>query len=121
MSIKVPIVTYRDNPAATFWNRLGSFSTYLSPIVGFCVLFAGLPIADRHHFGTIFWIAWVALSIFAAIAFFIIVFGFCSIMESKALQKNQPPSGDTIDFTQTMEEVEKRLAASKQESESPKK
>ncbi len=134
MSIKVDIKTYKDNPMATFWSRLGSFLSYLSPIIGFCVLFAGLPIADKHHFGTLFWIAWGALSIIAAIVFFIIVIAFCGNMEMKAIQKNMPkqdlinytgagqitndrvhpdfsipPSGDTMNLTKTVEEVKKKL------------
>lgn len=89
MAIKVQIGTYRDNPAATFWNRLGDVSFYTAPLIGFCVLFAGLPIADKYNLGTLFWIAWVALSIIAAIAFLILAVGICGIMERKAVEKKQ--------------------------------
>lgn len=87
MAIKVPITTYRDNPAATFWSRLGNFLSYLTPLVFFCMLFVPLSFPNHGKMHAVLWVLWVLLSIAVAVVYFIAVFGLCAFMEQKALSK----------------------------------
>lgn len=94
MAVKVPITTYKDNPAATFWSRLGTFLTYLTPIVIFCMLLVPLSFPNKGKMPVIAWIGWGILSIAVGVGYFLLVMVLCAVMESKALgRKGGIPPG----------------------------
>ncbi len=89
MAIKVPITTYRNNPAATFWSRLGTFLSYLSPLVIFGMLFVPLSFSNHGRMGTVLWVLWGILSVGVGIAYFLVTMLLCTVMEQKALRKGK--------------------------------
>lgn len=91
MAIKVPITTYQNNAAATFWSRLGSFLGFLTPLVILCMILVLLSFPNRGKMHTVLWVLWVILSIAVGIVYFLLTFVLCSLMERRSLSHMPMP------------------------------
>lgn len=91
MAIKVPITTYQNNAAATFWSRLGTFLSFLTPLVILCMILVPLSFPNHGKMHTVLWVLWVILSIAVGIVYFLLTFILCSLMEQRALSHMPMP------------------------------